>query len=78
MGNSQGDLVQELAGKLAEKPWGELSEAFQEGMEEAQEKIGGTLGEEFGEEPVCMFILFQFSSVLLGSLLFSSVPFSFF
>ena len=38
-------------------------------MEEAQEKIGGTLGEEFGEEPVCMFILFQCSSVLLGSLL---------
>ena len=42
-------------------------------MEEAQEKIGGTLGEEFGEEPVCMFILFQFSSVLLGSLLFSAM-----
>ena len=66
MGNSQGDLVQELAGELAEKPWGELVEVFQEGMEEAQEKIGGTLGEEFGEEPVCMFILFKFSSVLRG------------
>ena len=47
-------------------------------MEEAQEKIGGTLGEEFGEEPVCMFVLFQFSSVLLGSLLFSAIPFSYF
>ena len=40
-------------------------------MEEAQEKIGG----KFGEEPVCMFLFFQFSSVLLGSLLFSLVPF---
>ena len=35
-------------------------------MEEAQEKIGWKLGEEFGEEPVCMFILFKFSSVLRG------------
>ena len=51
---------------------------FQEGMEEAQEKIGGTLEEEFGQEPVCMFILFQCSSVLLGSLLFSAIPFNYF
>ena len=56
MGNSQGDLVQELAGELAEKPWGELGEAFQEVMEEAQEKIGGTLGEEPVVERVCIVL----------------------
>ena len=55
-GIARGISCRNWRGSWRRNPGGEFVEAFQEGMEEAQEKIGGTLGEEPVVERVCIVL----------------------